>query len=392
VSASRARMVLAVALGGACAGVFAACFPDYFVRDDAGARPDATTADGPAETGATSEGGGTADGPGGGGGDGATEGGSTETGTTSDAGDGSATGDGGGGDASVVPDAPSDGPPLGAVALIEGGSFDFQVALEDAGTIDAHATLTYTLAVDKYLTTIGEFAAWVDAGLPLPNDGAHLDPGPYASVMTWDQASFASYAHATYYTNSPACGTGTSSPVPTYTAPNLAAHPDYPINCVTWAQALAYCASRGKRLLTDTEWRVVATSEGTRQPYPWGSQSQTSCAYLISNDGTVTNCNFPVPVGSAPQGVTRDGVLDIVGEVATWTWDFAPTNPYKYPSTPTTNYAGPSDPTPNDTRVWLGGDWSTSDPALVRSIQPGPDYGAATEGFDGTGIRCAKSM
>jgi formylglycine-generating enzyme required for sulfatase activity len=370
------------------AALLAACFPDYAVGDAGAEGGLDARADGMSE-GATSDGTVVSDGPIGS--DSASQ--PDVTGDTAPGADAADSGAWDAGDAWTGFDGSYDGPIPTGMALIEGGTFHFQVALA-SGTIDATATLNYTIAVDQYPVTIGRFGAWVSAGMPLPEAGASLDPGgPYESAMTWDSADWDAYAKSDYYDDAGACGAGGTPPaVVTYTAANLSAHPDYPANCMTWAQALAFCWwDNRKRLPTDTEWRVVATSEGTRMPYPWGAATPASCSQITANFGTPTNCGFPIPVGSAASGVTRDGVYDIVGSVSEWLWDFAPTNPYSYPSTPPTNYAGPPDSNANDTRVYIGAEWYATDPAFARSIQPGPDYGTPTEGFDGNGFRCAQT-
>lgn len=270
-----------------------------------------------------------------------------------------------------------------AVVSIDGGTFYFQV-LSGSGPslVDAQATLDYTLAVDQYEVTVGQFQHWVGAGMPVPTtDGTPLDPGGKYPMMAWSQ-SWNAAAQDTNYGNASVCnepgGKG-----PTYGKGN----PDYPMNCSTWMQALAYCWWDGqKRLPTDTEWRVVATSEGRdTSAYPWGTPSPT-CSLAIYDDGS--ECGFPVKVGTAG-AQTLDGVFDIVGSVQEWIWDFVPaTGSYVYPASAGTDYAGPDG---GNGRQWLGGDYSTAGSALT-SYQAGKSSAEPAENFDDMGWRCVKTM
>src|SRR5262249_29607038 len=47
------------------------------------------------------------------------------------------------------------------------------------------------------------------------------------------------------------------------------------INCVTQAQAIAYCKYAKKRLPSESEWLLAATGGGARK-YPWGDDAPDS--------------------------------------------------------------------------------------------------------------------
>lgn len=95
----------------------------------------------------------------------------------------------------------------------------------------------------------------------------------------------------------------------------------HPVNCVTAAQAEAYCQWRGRRLPTDVEWELAA--RGTRgRNYVWGG-GDPNCALacydrnercLDSGKGIVT-CQC----GQFPEDQTDDHVYDLAGNVAEWT-------------------------------------------------------------------------
>ena len=382
------RAALAAAIvGGGLASSVAACFPDYAIG---GARGDG---------GAAGDDGGPGAGDGGGGdstmpmGDGATPGDGGRADST--AGDGAAHADGGGASDSSFPtyDSPYDGNPLSNMVQVDGGTFYFQVDT-NSSHIDAQATLEYTVAIDKTEVTVGQFEAWVNAGRPLPCDGCSLDSkGPYASVMIWDPTAWGSTdgdfidgGDALDYTDAGACTPGfRTSAIITYGA-NIA----YPITCVPWPQALAFCAWEGKRLPTDTEWRFFATGQGTRSLYPWGASPAVDCPHAIGNfDGN--GCGFPLPVGSALAGISKDGVLDLVGSLSEWLWDWQPSS-YAYPTNAGVNYAGPTQGSGPQSRVWIDSDFSSNTPGNFYSTLSGPGSSSAFSGYDNCGFRCAKSL
>lgn len=279
---------------------------------------------------------------------------------------------------------------LANMVVVDGSTFYFQV-LSDGGFIDAQATLDYQFAMDKTEVTVGTFADWVNAGKPVPCGGGtcSLDPnGPYASVMTWDPSWNTNIATNVDYTDGGACGGSLTYPTPILT---YGSNPAYPITCVTWPQAQAVCAWQGKRLPTETEWRFLATGAGTRSPYPWGSASP-DCSHAIS-DLTGNGCGFPVPVGSAAAGVSKDGVFDLVGSLSEWEWDLVTnqTN-YIYPPNAGVDYTGPQlgMSAGAQSRDWIGQDFSQgAGPQYFQSTWQGASSSSAWEGFDSNGFRCA---
>jgi formylglycine-generating enzyme required for sulfatase activity/transposase-like protein len=112
----------------------------------------------------------------------------------------------------------------------------------------------------------------------------------------------------------------------------------HPVNCVSYRQASAYCAAAGGRLPTEAEWDLAARGSEERR-YPWGDgvpgptrlnacglecKSWYADARLDSVFGGVMyngDDGFAgtAPVASYPAGATRDGVYDLLGNVAEWT-------------------------------------------------------------------------
>lgn len=116
---------------------------------------------------------------------------------------------------------------------------------------------------------------------------------------------------------------------------------DHPINCVTWAQARAYCQWRGTRLPGELEWRWAASGGGQERVYPWGDLPPTAervnacgeeCRVWFQRRGrrrprvafqAQDGHAGTAPAGSFPNGASRWGPLQLGGNVAEWTADWA---------------------------------------------------------------------
>jgi sulfatase modifying factor 1 len=95
----------------------------------------------------------------------------------------------------------------------------------------------------------------------------------------------------------------------------------YPINCVTWEEAYAFCIWDGGFLPSETEWNFAGSAGSDQRVYPWSTPStdQTlDCTYANYDacGGTAS------PVGSLPNGDGRWGQSDLTGNVWEWTLDY----------------------------------------------------------------------
>ena len=92
-----------------------------------------------------------------------------------------------------------------------------------------------------------------------------------------------------------------------------------PLDCpvyVTYEEASAYAAWRGKRLPTEAEYHRAAfgTPSGEERLFPWGD------ALPDASRGNFGFANWdPVPIGSYPEGVSAWGVHDLIGNGWEWT-------------------------------------------------------------------------
>lgn len=110
---------------------------------------------------------------------------------------------------------------------------------------------------------------------------------------------------------------------------------DFPVTCVDWLTARAYCKYRGGDLPTETEWEHIATVAGSAEKrlYPWGDEVLGCDQAVFARDplgGVTTNIcvgqgQTPAPVTSGPGDVSPLGVHALFGGVREWTRDvFAP--------------------------------------------------------------------
>ncbi len=101
--------------------------------------------------------------------------------------------------------------------------------------------------------------------------------------------------------------------------------PTFPITHVRWEDAEAYCRFAGGRLPTEAEWEHAARGrKGTL--FPWGDLYNPRVANhgAWADDPSDDRDGFVglAPVGSFPDGATKDGLLDMAGNAAEWVSDY----------------------------------------------------------------------
>ena len=229
--------------------------------------------------------------------------------------------------------------------------------------------------LDTYEVTVGRFRKFVDAypaNRPAAGSGKNpnnpADPGWDA---TWplpvDQASLLralSCKEANQvWTDAP----GDSE--------------NFPMNCLSWYEAFAFCIWDGGRLPTEAEWNYAAAGGAEQRVYPWSSPPESR---VVNAGRAFFGMGIhvkPIRVGSkSPQGDGKWGSSDLAGNLWEWTRDALRAYP-----TPCDNCSIEPDGEPY--RIIRGGGIYNSGPDLQTPIR---SIGWAASHFGDIGARCAR--
>jgi iron(II)-dependent oxidoreductase len=152
--------------------------------------------------------------------------------------------------------------------------------------------------------------------------------------------------------------------------------PDRPVVGVSFADAEAFCTHYGLKLPSEQEYeRAARGPQGAR--FPWGDAPVDATRANYGRDASDGH-EMTAPARSFPLGASREGLLNLVGNVWQWTRDFYA--PYDGEAPP--EIAGKY-------RVLRGGAWN-SEPARLSTtyrLAYDPDFRFAANG----GFRCVRS-
>jgi formylglycine-generating enzyme required for sulfatase activity len=229
------------------------------------------------------------------------------------------------------------------MAPVPGGSFTMGIDGGEPNQAPAHAVSISPFHIDKTEVTFSQYDSCVRLGACTP---AHYDDG---ACVIWTQQGFRNVR-----------------------VPPALRNGRYPVVCVTWFQAQAYCQAQGKRLPTEAQWEYAALA-GRSSQYSWGNElpSASRCPQPPANRPEKTASFAPNPWG----------LYDMTGNV--WEWAADHYDPDYYTASPQSDPQGAE---VGQYRVIRGGGWySTASQLQIKNRHWfEPNFGEVSVGF-----RCA---
>jgi formylglycine-generating enzyme required for sulfatase activity len=267
--------------------------------------------------------------------------------------------------------------------VVTGGMFfrGYDVAADGMFTNMTNPATLGDFRLDKYEVTVERFRAFVDAGYgtqanpPADGDGAHPAIANSGWSSTWNnQLPVDTAALRMQLKCNAVLQTWTDTPD---------VHEKYPVGCVTWFMAFAFCAWDGGRLPTEAEANYAASGGGQHRAYPWSSPASATtidATYAGYQPGAVADFANLHTVGALTAGYGAYGQADLAGNIAEWALDFYLTS-YPNPCTDCANISAGAN------RALRGGSFE-SNPPSVRAANRG--YDGPSQVREANGVRCAR--
>lgn len=179
--------------------------------------------------------------------------------------------------------------------------------------------------LDRFEVTVGRFRKFLDAGKGTQEDPPGVGAGGHSGIVNsgWD-SSF----NTSLEVDRAAIDLGLKchTTLATWTD-TTGGNENRPINCVTWHEAMAFCAWDGGFLPTEAEWNYAAAGGAEQRAYPWSDPPESlvldnTHAVYACGGGTCTGVDNIGTVGSqSPRGDGKFGQSDLAGSVWEWTLD-----------------------------------------------------------------------
>jgi len=263
----------------------------------------------------------------------------------------------------------------------------------NSGTQDFPATIS-SFRLDKYKVTVGRFRTFVEAGMgtqaspPVAGSGAHARIAGSGWDASWNTALAANAVALVAQFKCDGLFV-----IWTDTVDKVGDNEDRPMNCLTWYEAMAFCAWDGGYLPSEAEWTYAAAGGDLQRAYPWSTRAaplQIDAAHASYRDDIgcvgdgLPSC-LPADitaVGIRPDGDGRWGQSGLAGDLFEWMLDwFAP-----YASV-CTDCATVIAPAPDSVRIIRGGTFGDAALTLRNTTRVKGNTAVATFG---AGVRCAR--
>jgi len=98
----------------------------------------------------------------------------------------------------------------------------------------------------------------------------------------------------------------------------------HPLNCVSFDEAKGYCQSHDRRLPTGDEWEWAAIGDKPAPVFPWGPAAPAKEELCWGRPFSRPSTCLP---GAIAHDRTRDGVLDMAGNLSEWVNEGTPDKP-----------------------------------------------------------------
>lgn len=210
----------------------------------------------------------------------------------------------------------------------------------------AHQVQVSALKVEATLVTVADFRAFVDATGHVTS-AEELGYGSLAveGLHDWEWR--------------PVKGASWRAPFGPERAAELPLHDDWPVTMVSWKDAAAYCAWKGRRLPTEAEWEYAMRAGATTR-FPWGDSPFVGDGGVGLNywqGGHEKNAQldgylYLSPVKAFPPNAW--GLFDPVGNVWQYTADWYAPDTYARDAK---GVKDPTGPAKGEQKVTRGGSW-----------------------------------
>lgn len=259
----------------------------------------------------------------------------------------------------------------------------------DVSETPEHSAQIAPFALDRYEVVVGRFRQFVQdydvwrRSHPAIGEGSNPSASNTGWGQSWTLAASDLPATAVELEASIACDSMTQTWTSSIGSDLSEA---FPINCVNWYVASAFCIWDLGRLPTEAEWEYAAAGGSQNRLYPWGKVAPNAnlANFLGSDNSAKVLAGSKLTTG----GAGYFGHADLAGSSSEWVFDWYAAGTYG-----TTGSPIPCNDCANATagaaRVIRGGGWSYSQDELRSARRNGFPPSLRDDLF---GFRCARPV